>query len=976
MRRIGFFIFISFILTPELVAQTWINETEPACFQRFYRIQNHGNNGYIRHAGAVGYSDAVDLYNYDWIWQIIPGLSDNTKISFRATNFYNRLLCRVGQNQNQLVTRTFDDMANSKTNATFTRAAALDNSTNGYSYLLNAGNGRYISKKNNNTEFWTYKSSENNTNFNKNSSFTEHLVQTAAIAYGNTDYHTDYGMNGFSIPLLLGNYNSLNVSGNNGIDDIQSLRVAPGYKITTYTNNNYTGNATVYTSNQANLSAQTIQSLKVELNVVSGLSGDYRIKNVGTGKYMHAQNSNIQLQDYTGGNRQQFTITETSTPGLYTINRKTSANRYLVITNGTSTDGTPLNFVNNNTIDNTKRFYIVKTREGSADGNTRYLIVPECTVSGDSCKFIAHTTQDDVARLMPVPYDDTRAYWELDPMGVSCFQHSDYGGYCGTLPQGNHNTAALSSYGISDNDISSFKIGTGYQVICFYNDNYEGTAVAYNTSTTFVGGMHNDQFSSMIVTPASVTGMSGYYTVKNVNSSLFLDLEGQNYVTNGNAVQMPELSCGDTHQYWLLEELAAYPSVYVIKSVGVGGNNVLTRDGNNFKVAAYSANNTNQRFLLHPIGDYYQIMCYNGYTVAEVTGSSTASGANVASNNTNTGADNQQWQLQRHDRPDAPYGAAYFYQNANFGGKVKALAQGNYTYAQLLEFDFCDNWISSLKVSQGYKVTIYTGDKFTGTSTEFTSDQTSLNATFDNAIQSLKIEILPIQEDLTDNGGTITSSHAGANENEGVGNLIANDYTHKFCVTSRSSDTEDVWITYHSPVPVRINGYGLWSANDNPGYRDPQNFKIEGSNDGTDWVKIDTVSNHAFSEIYQYHHFDTPGQTACYEYIRLYIGDVTPGSYYCFQLGELQLFGDEYHDYTFSKAAGDKRVRIVCTDTADRLVVYLPDGTVMTERAVSATEHSFVLDLSDDDACPNGTYRYRLYQGGSLLLSPSANVVY
>ena len=964
-------------------AQTWVSETEPACYQRFYRFQNHGNNGYIRHAGAVGYSDAVDLYNYDWIWQVIPGLSDNTKISLRATNFYDRVLCRVGQNQNQLVTRTFDEMANSKTNATFSAVAALDGRANSCSFLLNAGNGRYISKKNDNTEFWTYKSNENATNYNQNSSFTYHLVQTAAIAYGNTDYHTDFGMNGFSIPLMLGNYNNLNVLGGNGINNIQSLRVAPGYKITTYTNNDYTGTAMVYTANQVNLSAQTIQSLKVELNTVSGLSGDYRIKNVATDKYMQIASGNdgayINLTDYTGASDQQFTITETATPGIYTITTKNS-NQGLIIRQAAKADGTPLaSRTNGQGNANNKQFYIVKTREGNAEGNSRYFIVPVCTISGDSCKFIAHTTQDDVARLMPVPYYDTRAYWELDPMGVTCFQNADFGGYGHTLPMGMHNTAAINGKGIADNDISSFKVGTDYQIICFYEDNYGGTAVSYNASTNFVVG-HNDQFSSMIVTPTSVSGMGGTYTVMNRNSSKFLDLQGQNYQLNTGVVQMPATGCDDTHQYWEFVEMEQYPSAYIIKSVGVGGNNALTWNGTNLTVAALNGLNLGQVFFLYPVGDYYLLMnCRqiqnNTYTVAEVSGASTADGATVTISATNDQSNKQQWYLERKSRPSDPSGMVTFYQDASYGGKSVAFGLGNYAYNDL-GLDFCDNWISSIRISRGFLLTVYTGDNFTGQSTTFSYDQPTLNATFDDAIHSFKIEMIPLNADLTDNGGTISASHTGINNNEGFANLIANDYTRKFCVGGRPSDDEDLWITYHSTTKARITGYVLWSANDEPGNRDPKNFRLDGSNDGENWTTIDTQTNHAFTQVFQSHYFDVPASAGCYEYFRLYITDVTPSWNHVFQLGEIQLFGEVYHDYTFSKAAGDKRVRIACTNDADRLVVYLPNGTVMAERTVSTDTHSFVFDLSDDATCPTGTYTYRFYRGSDLLLIPAVSAVY
>ncbi|MBO4369830.1 MAG: RICIN domain-containing protein, partial [Paludibacteraceae bacterium] len=176
--------------------------------------------------------------------------------------------------------------------------------------------------------------------------------------------------------------------------------------VTTYTGNNYTGTATVYTSDHASINTSDVKSIKVELNTVSGMSGDYWIKNTGTGKYMQMQSGNVTLQDYTGNADQQFTLQETATAGLYTITANNS--QELAVKNSSREKGAQLSA---RTKENAQQFYLVRTENGS-----RYKLVPACTMGADTCKFLAKTTTDNIVRTAFEPYGDTNAYWELAPI--------------------------------------------------------------------------------------------------------------------------------------------------------------------------------------------------------------------------------------------------------------------------------------------------------------------------------------------------------------------------------------------------------------------------------------------------------------------------------------------------------------------------------------------------------------------------------
>ncbi|WP_308121243.1 ThuA domain-containing protein [Paractinoplanes bogorensis] len=77
------------------------------------------------------------------------------------------------------------------------------------------------------------------------------------------------------------------------------------------------------------------------------------------------------------------------------------------------------------------------------------------------------------------------------------------------------------------------------------------------------------------------------------------------------------------------------------------------------------------------------------------------------------------------------------------------------------------------------------------------------------------------------------------------------------------------WVRYELATAARITGYALTSANDSSG-RDPKNWALQGSADGSSWTDVDTRSNQTFPERFQTRRFDvaTPGD---YKFYRLNI---------------------------------------------------------------------------------------------------------
>lgn len=100
--------------------------------------------------------------------------------------------------------------------------------------------------------------------------------------------------------------------------------------------------------------------------------------------------------------------------------------------------------------------------------------------------------------------------------------------------------------------------------------------------------------------------------------------------------------------------------------------------------------------------------------------------------------------------------------------------------------------------------------------------------------------------------------------------------------------TNTGWVAYKMPAPVAISSYAMVSANDFPG-RNPKDWTLEGSNDGTNWTVLDTQTNQSWDEPFQTRKFVFSNQTA-YSNYRLNI--TANAGEPLIQLADLNLFKD------------------------------------------------------------------------------------
>lgn len=148
-----------------------------------------------------------------------------------------------------------------------------------------------------------------------------------------------------------------------------------------------------------------------------------------------------------------------------------------------------------------------------------------------------------------------------------------------------------------------------------------------------------------------------------------------------------------------------------------------------------------------------------------------------------------------------------------------------------------------------------------------------------------------ISTDRTDAGGTVTASGENTASGEGKEKAFDNSNATKWLAFSANA-----WIQFRfsNSKKFAINQYTITSANDAP-TRDPKNWTLRGSNNGTTWTTVDTRSNQTFASRFLKKTY-TFTNTTGYEYYRL---EITSNGASITQLAEIELFGPEVVPVTY-----------------------------------------------------------------------------
>ena len=154
---------------------------------------------------------------------------------------------------------------------------------------------------------------------------TKKCDDSIASLYADSDYR------GYSKSLGEGSYTQAELA-MYGISakDISSLKVTPGFKVTIYEDDNFNGKSKSYIASESFVGEEwndKMSSLKVEAYGKSGLSGDYKLQNRNSGKFLDLDNNTtdnntaiVQYDDEGIDATQIWTLTEIGgEKGVYSI---------------------------------------------------------------------------------------------------------------------------------------------------------------------------------------------------------------------------------------------------------------------------------------------------------------------------------------------------------------------------------------------------------------------------------------------------------------------------------------------------------------------------------------------------------------------------------------------------------------------------------------------------------------------------------
>lgn len=324
---------------------------------------------------------------------------------------------------------------------------------------------------------------------------------------------------------------------------------------------------------------------------------------------------------------------------------------------------------------------------------------------------------------------------------ASLYADSDYRGYSKSLGEGSYTQADLAMYGISAKDISSLKVTKGFKITLYENADFTGNSKSWTTDASFVGGDWNDKACSVRIEPNGKSGLSGNFKIMNRNSGKYLDLDNNKTDNNTAIVQFDDEGV-EASQTWTFTEVMTGKGVYSICSYGNKnrGMDVLNSSKDNgAQVQLYDyLGNPHQQFILYDCGEgYYQLVARNSGKVVEIPQSSKGNGEWIKIYD-NNGTHTQQWAVVENRCNEAP--AVILYTDRDYKGKAVTLSEGKYNLSQMGLYNLTDNDMSSLKVTPGFKVTIYEDDNFNGKSKSYTASESFVGEDWNDKMSSLKVE--------------------------------------------------------------------------------------------------------------------------------------------------------------------------------------------------------------------------------------------
>ena len=595
--------------------------------------------------------------------------------------------------------------------------------------------------------------------------------------------HSNYG--GWAVSLEEGSYDYKDILAK-GIanDQISSLRVSDGYKVTIYDDEGFKGTSKEFTSdasyvgNEMNDKTSSIKIEKINnqtstttsYNTVKLPNGKYSIKSVANEKYVAAENGGsnpiVANRDNYSGSWETFYIVNNDDG---TVSIKADANnKYVCAVLDEENQLTP----RSDSISTWEKFKIYKINDseyGIRSAENRKYVKADLDKGG---KLIAGS--DSIAGAWEAFHIEKVGDTTNDNV-ATFYENSNYGGWSVSLPEGTYNYRDIIAKGIKNDAISSLKVNSGYKVTLYNDAGFNGTSKAFTGDASYVGDEMNDKTSSIKIEKWNGSSSVTYNTVKLSNGKYSIkSVANGKYVAAENGGSETIVANRDSYG-------GSWETFYLINnddgtvSIKADANNkyvCAVLDEENQLVPRSDNVGTWEKFQIYKISDteYGLRSAENGkYVKADLDNG----GKLIAGSDSIAGA----WEAFNIEKlgDETSSAKATFYENSNYSGWSVALSEGRYDYGTMISKGIKNDQISSIKVADGYKVTLYNDERFAGSKKTLLTDASGLGD-FNDKTSAIVIE--KVEKADFNNSNTYIRSIANGQvvcaENGGSETIVAN----------------------------------------------------------------------------------------------------------------------------------------------------------------------------------------------------------
>lgn len=360
---------------------------------------------------------------------------------------------------------------------------------------------------------------------------------------------------------------------------------------------------------------------------------------------------------------------------------------------------------------------------------------------------------------------------------ATLYEHSNYGGLAVSLEEGAYDYKDILAKGIVNDQISSLRVSDGYKVTIYDDEGFKGKSKEFTSDASYVGDEMNDKTSSIKIEKINnqTSTTTSYNTVKLPNGKYSIkSVANEKYVATENGGSDPIVANRDNYS-------GSWETFYIVNnddgtvSIKADANNkyvCAVLDEENQLVPRSESVGTWEKFQIYKISDteYGLKSAENGkYVKADLDNG----GKLIAGSDSIAGA----WEAFNIEKlgDETSSAKATFYENSNYSGWSVALSEGRYDYGTMVSKGIKNDQISSVKVADGYKVTLYNDAGFAGSKKTLFTDASGLGD-FNDKTSAIVIEKVE-KADFNNSNAYITSIANGqvvCAENGGSETIVAN----------------------------------------------------------------------------------------------------------------------------------------------------------------------------------------------------------